>query len=336
VGGRPGFPATAGRTATSNGNGEAHIVDPIRPGVAELDVVLLALFPALLWGFEPIVSKRGMNAGGRSLQAAVTAVAVSSVLYWSALLLVDGPANLTRSLDPASVGVFVLAGVVGTAFGRLGMFVGIRRVGASISNAAINARPLFATVVALVWLGEPIGPLVGVGIVVLVAGLVLLTVSKGGDVRGWEPRYLLVPLSAAVAFAVGNVVRRFGLTTTGVSVLQAVTINETTALVVLGGYVLLRNREALTGPPRGTYGFFVGSGLLTAVALLSMFAAFDRGPVAVVDPITAVSPLFTTFFAYFLLRDVERVTRGIVAGVGLVVAGVALVVGGGPLLAVFG
>lgn len=301
--------------------------------MAELDVVALALLPALLWGFEPIVSKRGLNAGGRSMQAAVTAIVTSTVFYWAALVVVQGPTRLMAGVDAASVGVFAVAGLVGTAVGRLGMFAAIRRVGASVSNAAMNVRPLFATGIALAWLGEPVGPLTGVGVVVLVAGLVLLTVSKGGDLGGWQPRELLVPLSAALAFAFGNVVRRFGFTTTDVSVLQAVTINETVALAALGGYVLARNREAITEPPRETYRYFVASGCITAVALLSLFAAFARGPVAVVDPIAALAPLFTTAFAYFLLRDVERVTRGIVVGVVLVVVGVALIVGGEALVA---
>lgn len=302
--------------------------------MAELDVVALALLPAILWGYEPIISKRGLNAGGRSMQAALTAVVTAAAIYWGALVVLHGPAGAVAGLAPADVGIFVAGGLVGTAVGRLGMFESFHRVGASISTAAMNVRPLFATVIALVWLGEPVGPLVGVGVVVLVAGLVVLTVSKGGDLGGWAPRDLLFPLAASLAFAVGNVVRRFGLTTTDTGVLQAVAINETAALVGLGGYVLARNPEALTGPPRSTYRYFVVSGGITSVALVSMFAAFDRGPVAVVDPITALSPLFTTAFAYVLLRDLERVTRGVVVGVVLVVVGVGLIVGGERLLLV--
>ena len=300
--------------------------------MAELDVVALALFPALLWGFEPIVSKRGLNAGGRSLQGAFTAVVTTLTVYWIALFVLHGPAGAFAGVDATAIGIFVAGGLVGTALGRLGVFVGIHRVGASVTNAVLSARPLFATSIAFVWLGEAVGPLTGVGVVVLVAGLILLTVSKGGDIRGWETQELLFPLFAAVAFGFGNVIRRFGLTTTDVSVLQAVTINETTAAFALGAYVLAAKREALTEPPLETYRYFVASGLITAVALLSMFAALDRGVVAVVDSITALSPLFTTFFAYYLLRDLERITRGIVAGVVLVFLGVTLIVGGEQLL----
>lgn len=300
------------------------------------DVVALALFPAVLWGFEPIVSKRGLNAGGRSLQAALTAIVTTMVVYWIALLALYGPGRAFAGLDAWAIGVFVAGGLAGTAVGRLGVFVGIHRVGASVTNAVLSSRPLFATTIALVWLGEPVGPLVGVGVVVLVVGLVTLTLSKGGDIRGWDPYELLFPLFAAVVFAFGNVIRRFGLTTTDVTVLQAVTINETTAAFVLGGYVLARDRGAITEAPRETFRYFVVSGLITATALLSMFAALDRGVVAVVDSITSLAPLFTAIFAYFLLRDLERITRGIVAGAGLIVVGVTLIVGGEQLLAALG
>ena len=69
------------------------------------------------------------------------------------------------------------------------------------------------------------------------------------------------------------------------------------------------------------------SGCLTAIALLSLFAALAllAGRVAIVESLASTAPLFTTVFAYFLLRDLERVTSGVVAGALLVVIGAALV-----------
>jgi uncharacterized membrane protein len=63
------------------------------------------------------------------------------------------------------------------------------------------------------------------------------------------------------------------------------------------------------------------------VALLAFFTAFslDAGRVAVVDSLAATAPLFTTLFSAVLLRDVERVTRGVVLGALLVVVGVVLI-----------
>lgn len=296
-------------------------------------VYAFALVPAVLWGFSPILSKRGMAGGGSSLQAALVVVTLDCVVYWAALLVLDGPNGLL-ALSGTALVVFAVAGLVGTSLGRLATFAGVHRVGASVNSAGISSRPLFATLLAAGWLGEPVTPTTGLGIVVLVAGLVVLTLSKGGDVSGWRPRDLLFPISAALAFGVGNVVRRFGLTAyPDTTVVAAVAVNETAALVGLGGYAVLRGRRDVLAAPRATYGFFAASGALTAVALFSLFAALRLGRVAVVDPIAATAPLFTTVFAAVLLRDLERVTAGIVVGAALVVCGAALVVTDARLLA---
>ena len=289
------------------------------------DVYAFALLPAVLWGFSPILSKRGMEGGGTAVQASFVVIAVDTTVYWTVLVATGGVGGLL-ALDAWAVGVFLVGGLVGTALGRIATFAGVDRVGASVNSAAISVRPLFATLIALAWLGEPVGPLTALGVVVLVGGLVVLTTSRGGDLRGWGLRDLLFPLGAALAFAFGNVIRRFGLTTTDVTVLQAVTLNELAALGAMLAFVVVTGRrEEVLRSPRATYRYFAGSGLLTAVALLSLFEAFDRGPVAVVDPLAGTAPLFTAVFAAVLLGDLERVTKGLVVGAALIVVGAALI-----------
>ncbi|AEN07002.1 protein of unknown function DUF6 transmembrane [halophilic archaeon DL31] len=293
--------------------------------------------PALLWGFSPILSKRGMAAGGTSLQASVTVVVVDSTLFLIALAVQSGDAFAGLTME--TLGVFVLAGVFGTALGRLATFTGVDRVGASVNSAGVSARPLFATMLAVAFLGESASLSTVVGIVVLVAGLASLALAKGGDISGWEPYELLFPIAAAAFFAVGNVLRRYGLTSSDVTSLEAVALNELAAMAVLFGYAIARGRVGeVLGSPRETWGYFAASGTITAVALLSLFAAFahPEGVVAVVDPLAATAPLFTTVFAFFLLGDLERVTRGVVVGAALVVLGVALVTSGPALLATLG
>ncbi|MFC7044760.1 EamA family transporter [Halobacteriaceae archaeon GCM10025711] len=92
----------------------------------------------------------------------------------------------------------------------------------------------------------------------------------------------------------------------------------------------LRRRPGTGGfrsSDRRSYGYFAVSGGLTAIALLSLFGALalPAGRVAIVESLASTAPLFTTVFAYFLLRDLERVTRGVVVGAVLVVVGAALV-----------
>lgn len=289
------------------------------------DVYAFALVTAVGWGFSPVLIKRGLAGGGSSLQATVAVISVGVTLYWLTLVVTRGAAAFA-GVDARGLGIFATAGVVGTAMGRITVFTGIHRVGASVNSAALNARPLFATAIALAWLGEPVGLLTGVGIVVVVAGLVTLTGSQGGDLGGWAPRDLLLPLGAALLFATGNVIRRFGLTTTDLTVIQAVTLNESAALAALLAFVVASGRRAEAfGPPATAVRFFVGAGLLSALGLLALFEAFDRGPVAVVDPLAGTAPLFTVVFAAVLLGDLERVTRGVAVGAVLIVIGAGLI-----------
>jgi len=288
-------------------------------------VYLLAILPGVLWGFTPILSKRGLAGGGSSVQAALVVVYVDTTLYVLALLVRQGTA-LFADLPLAALALFVAAGVVGTALGRLAIFTGIDRVGASINTAAVSIRPLFATSLAAIFLGEAVGLHVAVGIVVLVVGLTTLAFSRGGDLSGWRPIDLSFPLAAALFFGIGNVARRFGLLTfPHVTLLEAVALNEFGSLVALSAYAIVTHRRDVVAAPRRTYAYFAGSGTLTAVALLSLFAALQQGRVAIVDPLAATAPLFTTVFAAVLLRDLERVNRRVVAGAVLVVVGVVVI-----------
>ncbi|SFC16559.1 Uncharacterized membrane protein [Halobiforma haloterrestris] len=302
---------------------------PLALGVessATLEVLALALLPAILWGLAPIFDKRGMAAGGGSVQASLVVVVVDSSIYWLVIALLYGRSAFT-GLTLETAAVFAFAGVIGTALGRITIFVGVDKVGASLNSTILSTRPLFATLIALVFLNEPLGPVTGVGVVILVAGLASLTASQGGDLSGWQPRELLWPIAAAVTFAVANVARRYGMLETPLSALEAVTINETAGLIALVAYVAAVGGRDVLEKPRASYRYFLGSGLLTTVAMLSLMAALglEEGRIAMVDPLVATAPLFTLVFAAVLLRDLERVTRGVVVGAVLVVVGAALI-----------
>jgi uncharacterized membrane protein len=292
----------------------------------DVTVYLLAAIPAVIWGFTPVLDKRGMSLDGTALQASLVVVVVDLSLFLVALLALRGT-DLLAGLDPVVAGLFLFAGATGTALGRLSIFVGVDRVGASINSAVVSARPLFATAFGFGLLGEPVSLETAAGIVVLVAGLVVLSLAKGGDLAGWRTRDLSYPLASGALFAFGNVLRRFGLGTGGADVLQAVALNEAGALLVFLGYAAVRGTGGFRSADRRSYGYFAVSGGLTAIALLSLFGALalPAGRVAIVESLASTAPLFTTVFAYFLLRDLERVTRGVVVGAALVAVGVALV-----------
>ncbi|MFQ5825730.1 MAG: EamA family transporter [Dehalococcoidia bacterium] len=137
--------------------------------------VLLALSTSLAWGLMAV----GVRLGMQHLRAPVgTLISLFSslalALVW--VLLVEFHDLVSVSL--AAVAWFALIGVLNFALARYFLILGIGLLGAARSQPIISTSPLFATVLAVTFLGESLTPLMLLGILSVVAGLYLLT-SRG-------------------------------------------------------------------------------------------------------------------------------------------------------------
>lgn len=289
-----------------------------------LDAVGFAFVTAIFWGLSPVVAKRGLERGGTTVQAALVVILTTSVMVWTVLVSTHGSAAFD-GFTLTDVGLFVVGGVIGTTVGRLCNYAGVRRVGASVTTGVMNTRPVFVLILAVVLLRETVTVLTVGGVALLVLGVLTLSLSRGGDIGGWRTIELAFPLGAALSFGAGNVIRRYGFQQTPATTIEAVTINESAALVTLGVYFLFFRRGELHGADRGAIQYFVASGLVSGLGLISFFQALSLGNVSVVDPIMGMAPLFATLFTFLLLREVEVVTRGVVFGAALIVLGGGLV-----------
>lgn len=293
--------------------------------LAPIEVYLVSIAAAVLWGLSPVVMKRGLERDGTSMLAAVVLVIVSFGFFTTIATITYGPHDSYLGLSSTGTVIFLFGGVIGSSLGRLVLYVGVDRVGASVNTAVVNTRPLFASILAVALLGEPVSVWLGIGIVAIVAGVVSLSLSRGGDIRGWEPYELAFPLFAAIAYGAGNVVRRYGFTMTEADVLSAFVLNEFAAMGILVSYALVTRGPDLFQASRRTYAYFATGGFLSSLGLLCTFLALSRGPVVVVDPLVGTAPLFAVLFTYIFLQRVERVTRGVVLGAVFVLVGVVFV-----------
>lgn len=295
--------------------------------MVELEVAALALLAAVGWGASDPLSKAGMEQGGTPFQVSLTVILVSVVVYWGALLLRGVPVT---ALTPWAIGVFVATGLAATSLARILSYTGVQRAGASVSSATVNTRPVWATIMAIAFLGETVTAQGIFGILLVVAGLIALAFSNAGDTSGWNKTDLLFPLAAALTFAAGNVARRFVFTATEVTALEGVAINETAGLFGLVIYLLYRHGRDIDDflrAPKQAYAFFVACGLMSALSLFALFAALERGRVVIVDPLSSPTSLFAILFTGLFLREVEDITRQLVVGAVLIIIGVVLITG---------
>jgi drug/metabolite transporter (DMT)-like permease len=71
--------------------------------------------------------------------------------------------------------------------------------------------------------------------------------------------------------------------------------------------------------------WFAAVGICNGLAVLSMYAALGRGPVALVSPLVASYPVVTLLLSLAFLKQ-ERISLQLVAGVAVTVGGVVLLI----------
>jgi uncharacterized membrane protein len=277
---------------------------------------LLALGGALLSAAATIFIRQGLR-GSDPYTGFWINLVVGTVSLWIAVLATGGPVQV--SVRGALF--FLFAGLIGTVGGRLLRFVAIERVGASISAALINLNPFVATALAIAVLGEHVTLPIVLGTAVIVVGTTLLSI--GGRRLGVSPLQLALPVLSAICFGVVAVLRKLGLSDTGVVVGSA--INVTTALVAFTAFLLASGRSEVMVCRGRSLAHFVAAGLTENLGVFMNVMALSLGTVSIVTPLYGTAPIFVLFLAPFFLRDVETLSVRIVAGTLLIVFGVYLI-----------
>jgi drug/metabolite transporter, DME family len=279
-------------------------------------VAALALTSALLSALATILISIGLRRYGPYTGFWINLL-VGTLGLWLAVAVTGGPGHPSAW----SLGIFMLAGLIGTVVGRLLRFMSIETVGPSISAALVNLNPLVSTGLAVLLLGERVtGPLLA-GTVITVAGTTLL--SLGGRSVGVRPAALLLPLGSACCFGLVAVLRKVALD--GAGVIIGTAANVTTAFVAFTAF-LLASRQGGAMACRGrSLVYFVGAGIAENLGVFLVLVALGWGAVSVVAPLASIAPIFVLLLSLLFLRGIEILNTRLVLGTVLIVAGVYLI-----------
>jgi drug/metabolite transporter (DMT)-like permease len=277
-----------------------------------------ALTAALGWAIEAILVRKGAQYASVSLAALmsffVTALLLWTVNWWSfPLSLLYSPATF----------YFILGGLIQPAFVRFLHYTGIVRLGASRAGPVRGIAPLFAIIIAFLFLGERPGLSVYLGAVLCVAGLWLISSRRQGE-TDWKTIDLLFPLGAALLTAVSQNIRKTGLLILPNPYIAAAVTTTTSLLVFLLSLLVTRQIRSIRMDRRclPSYG---SAAVISTVAQVLTFMSLSMGQVSVVVPLVNTNPLFIVILSALFLKDLEKVTGLVVTGAILVVGGVALI-----------
>jgi drug/metabolite transporter, DME family len=278
--------------------------------------VLFACVAGLFLGALNVTMRRGL-ARVADVDAGSAAIATVAAVLVAAAAIASGV-----DFDAGDLWPFLLIGAFVPGLSQLMVVHAVGAAGASRAGILFGMAPLFSAAIAIVALGEPLRWPIVAGTLLVVAGGVALA-WEGERPADYRAYGAALAVAVSVAFGLRDNVAR-----AATEDVAADPLAQATALMLGASLVLVANLLRQRSAParfRSELGPFAMSGVVTAVAQVSLFEALDRARVTVAAPLVGTGVLWTVVFAALFLGRSELIGRRLVAVALLVVAGGTLV-----------
>ncbi len=218
--------------------------------------------------------------------------------------------------------VLFASGLCTFVIGNPLLFAAMRAGGILIATPISGTHVLWGAVLAALLLHEPFNPRMARGMLLSIAGVLVLTLGRTAQATltpGW---WLAVPYAAgsAVSWAMGGVLTAYALRR-GADRFQALTTTSGTALVCLNAYLLLSGQISsyVTTPSAPVIGSLV-AGLFNAAALVCATSAFALTSVASATTLSSLQIAISPLIAWLFLG--EKMNGVMALGILLITLGV--------------
>ena len=279
----------------------------------------LALLSALTFALNQASTRRGVLTG-TVLQALCVTVPMGVPLFFLIALAI-GHAGDVFTFSATSMMWLSLAGINHFLAGRYFNYLGVQAAGNNLTGPVQQLDIVVSLTLAIWLLGEYLTPLRVLGILLIVGSPMLTLRSDLKAARNTNGALKFTPqirkgyaaaAMAGICYGLSPIFVRAGLegASPGASMAGGV-ISYFAASAVLAVIVLLmgRTREAIA-TDRAALPWFAFAGLSVGAAQVFRYAALALVPVAVVAPILRVTLVFRLFFSWWLNRDHEVFSRG--------------------------
>ncbi len=281
--------------------------------------VLLSVLAVVFWGVGNTVARVGLQ----SIKAAsgtVLSVAVSLIVALVITLAFEFEALVSVSL--AAVGWSVLVGIFHFALGRVFLYQGMKYIGAARGTSISSSSPLFAIILAIMFLKETPTILIIIGTVLIVGGLFVLLSERGETRITTKNRMIGYGFGLATALCWGAVAVLVRFASQFAPPFVVLTISLLSGMLLL---LAATGKGLQIGTNKKAINLMLLAGLLNGIGVIGYYSALAIAPVVLVAPLVAASPLVTALCVHLFLQRLERITLQVVSGCFLVVIGGALV-----------
>ncbi len=283
--------------------------------------IILVILAAIFWGIGNTIARVGLQSI-KATSATILSLATSLIVALIITLILEPEALVSVSL--VAIGWFALIGLFHFALSRFFLYQSMSYVGAARGTSVSHSSPLFALILAVMFLKETLTIPIVIGTVSIVGGIYLLlsessetNVIKKSRISGYS-----FGLATALCWGAVSVLVRYASQFGSPFVILS--------FALLSGILIL---SAATGKGfeigiktnRKAISLLLVAGLLNGIGLASFYSALVMAPVVIVAPLAATSPLITILCVHLFLQRLERITFHVLIGCVLVVIGGILV-----------
>ena len=249
--------------------------------------IIFALAVSIITASSRIFLKKGLLCSNPLTGMLVSLVICSLVLVILTVIYVP-----FKDYNLKGILFFAVIGCFAPPLVRYLTYIGVDKVGASISDPIRATTPFFAIILAIIFLKEPFELGIIIGTAFIVCGVLLLAKGKKNKlIKEWKRKDLFFPLAAAFLAGIAANLRKMGFDMLESPVLAA-TSTALSALIVFGSFTAFSNkkREIILNPQGLKY--FILSSLCTAASIILNLFALKHGNVSTVTPIISSSLIF--------------------------------------------
>ncbi len=265
--------------------------------------VFYSLLVAFVWGSAPIIYRYCINNS-----SALKIQAIRSIGFLGCGLIIALISPNVLHVASHSALMVSIGGLSALLIGDSLFFHGIRLIGPGTATAITGTYPFFASVAAILFLGERATTATIVGTFCIFVGLVVFRMKRE-EPKQKSLQGVLLSLFAAFFWSVNFVLTRWGMTIGDISPHALVfwqSISFFIAIWICWGISWQRNnrQEPLFRMPLKNMVMMITVGVLSmGLGGFLTSEAMRYAPASVVTPITASSPLFAAFWGRLLYRE---------------------------------
>jgi drug/metabolite transporter (DMT)-like permease len=281
--------------------------------------VFYSLLVAFVWGSAPIIYRYCIASS-----SALKMQAVRSIGFLGCGLVIAAFSPDIMRVAFHSAFLVSIGGLSALLVGDSLFFHGIKLIGPGTATAITGTYPFFASVAAILFLGEKATTATVVGTICIFVGLVVFRMKKE-EPKQKSLKGVLLALLAAFFWSVNFVLTRWGMTAGNISPKALVfwqSISFFISIWLCWGISWFRNgrQEPFFKMPLKNMLMMITVGVLSmGLGGFLTSEAMRYAPASVVTPITASSPLFAAFWGRVLYREPILIPQWI--GIVLILAG---------------